>query len=95
MKTSPNNYSFPFVAAPLPIIHLFLLVIPTSTQTEKLSIDICKERKAQEITASRFLQAYKLIGCSEQGAVKDLLDKDFVTYKLDMYLERCKKSYFD
>ena len=46
---------------------------------------ICKERKAKEITSSRFLKTYKLTASSVQGAIKGLLDKDFVTCELGEY----------
>ena len=46
---------------------------------------ICKEGKAKEITSSRFLNTYKLTASSVQGAIKGLLDKDFVTYELGIY----------
>lgn len=45
----------------------------------------CKEEKAKEITSSRFLSANKLIASSVQGAVKGLLDKDFITNELGVY----------
>ena len=46
---------------------------------------ICKEGKAKEITSSRFLSTYKLTASSVQGAVKGLLDKDFITHELGVY----------
>ncbi len=46
---------------------------------------ICKEGKVKEITSSRFLNTYKLTASSVQGAVKGLLDKDFVTMELGVY----------
>lgn len=46
---------------------------------------ICKEGKAREITSSRFLKTYKLTASSVQGAVKGLLDKDFITHELGIY----------
>ena len=46
---------------------------------------ICKEGKACGITSSRFLKNYKLTASSVQGAVKGLLDKDFITHELDTY----------
>lgn len=46
---------------------------------------ICKEGKAREITSSRFLKTYKLTASSVQGAIKGLLDKDFVTCELGEY----------
>lgn len=45
----------------------------------------CKEEKAKEITFSRFLSTNKLIASSVQGAVKGLLDKDFITNELGVY----------
>ena len=46
---------------------------------------ICKEGKVSGITASRFLKSYKLTASSVQGAVKGLLDKDFITHELGTY----------
>lgn len=46
---------------------------------------ICKEGKAKEITSSRFLNTYKLTASSVQGAIKGLLEKDFVTMELGIY----------
>ena len=46
---------------------------------------ISKEGKAQEITSSKFLKTYKLTASSVQGAIKGLLDKDFVTNELGVY----------
>lgn len=46
---------------------------------------ICKAGKAREITSSKFLKTYKLTASSVQGAVKGLLDKDFVTNELGVY----------
>ena len=43
------------------------------------------EGKVKEITSSRFLNTYKLTASSVQGAVKGLLDKDFVTMELGVY----------
>lgn len=46
---------------------------------------ICKEGKAVEITSSKFLNTYKLTASSVQGAIKGLLEKDFVTMELGVY----------
>ena len=46
---------------------------------------ICKEGKAKEVTSSRFLKTYKLTASSVQGAIKGLLDKDFITHELGTY----------
>ena len=46
---------------------------------------ICKEGKAKEITSSKFLKTYKLTASSVQGAIKGLLEKDFVTCELGEY----------
>ena len=48
-------------------------------------IAICKEGKAMEITSSKFLNTYKLTASSVQGAIKGLLEKDFVTNELGVY----------
>ena len=37
------------------------------------------------MTSSRFLKTYKLTASSVQGAIKGLLDKDFVTCELGEY----------
>ena len=36
-------------------------------------------------TSSKFLNTYKLTASSVQGAIKGLLDKDFITYELGIY----------
>lgn len=52
---------------------------------KEVLIAICKEGKVKEITSSRFLNTYKLTASSVQGAVKGLLDKDFITMELGVY----------
>lgn len=52
---------------------------------KEVLIAICKERKAVEITSSKFLNTYKLTASSVQGAIKGLLDKDFITVELGVY----------
>ena len=46
---------------------------------------ICKVGKVKEITSSKFLKTYKLTSSSVQGAIKGLLEKDFVTMELGTY----------
>ena len=52
---------------------------------KEVLIAICKEGKAMEITSSKFLNTYKLTASSVQGAIKGLLEKDFVTTELGVY----------
>ena len=61
-----------------------LLFLLPAKQKEVL-MAICKEGKAREVTSSRFLSTYKLTASSVQGALKGLLEKDFVTYELGTY----------
>ena len=46
---------------------------------------ICKEKKASNVTSRAFLQRYKLTASTVQGAIKGLLDKDFITLDLGTY----------
>ena len=41
--------------------------------------------EVKEMTSSKFLQVYKLTARSVQGALKGLLEKDFVTVELGVY----------
>lgn len=52
---------------------------------KEVLIAICKEGKVKEITSSKFLRTYKLTASSVQGALKGLLEKDFVTVELGVY----------
>ena len=52
---------------------------------KEVLIAICKEGKAKEITSSKFLHTYKLTASSVQGALKGLLEKDFVTVELGIF----------
>ena len=61
------------------------LLFQLPPKQKEVLMAICKEGKAREITSSRFLKAYKLTASSVQGAVKGLLDKDFVTNELGVY----------
>lgn len=61
------------------------LLFQLPAKQKEVLMAICKEGKAKEITSSRFLSTYKLTASSVQGAIKGLLDKDFVTYELGIY----------
>ena len=61
------------------------LLFQLPPKQKEVLIAICKEGKAQEITSSKFLKIYKLTASSVQGAIKGLLDKDFVTNELGVY----------
>lgn len=61
------------------------LLFQLPPKQKEVLMAICKEGKAREITSSRFLKAYKLTASSVQGAVKGLLDKDFITSELGEY----------
>ena len=61
------------------------LLFQLPPKQKEVLIAICKEGKAQEITSSKFLKTYKLTASSVQGAIKGLLDKDFVTNELGVY----------
>lgn len=61
------------------------LLFQLPPKQKEVLIAICKEGKAKEITSSKFLRTYKLTASSVQGAIKGLLDKDFVTCELGEY----------
>ncbi len=61
------------------------LLFQLPPKQKEVLMAICKEGKAQEITSSKFLKTYKLTASSVQGAIKGLLDKDFVTNELGVY----------
>lgn len=61
------------------------LLFQLPPKQKEVLIAICKEGKAREITSSKFLKIYKLTASSVQGAIKGLLDKDFVTNELGVY----------
>lgn len=62
-----------------------LLLYQLPPKQKEVLMAICKEGKAKEITSSRFLKTYKLTASSVQGAIKGLLDKDFITHELGTY----------
>ena len=61
------------------------LLFQLPPKQKEILMAICKEGKAREITSSRFLKTYKLTASSVQGAIKGLLDKDFITSELGEY----------
>ncbi|MCD8183998.1 MAG: ATPase [Bacteroides sp.] len=61
------------------------LLFQLPPKQKEVLMAICKEGKAKEITSSKFLKTYKLTASSVQGAIKGLLDKDFVTCELGEY----------
>ena len=61
------------------------LLFQLPPKQKEVLIAICKAGKAKEITSSKFLKTYKLTASSVQGAIKGLLDKDFVTSELGEY----------
>lgn len=61
------------------------LLFQLPSKQKEVLMAISKERKAKEITSSKFLKTYKLTASLVQGAIKGLLDKDFVTCELGEY----------
>lgn len=60
---------------------LFLL----PPKQKELLMAICKEGKATNLTSRPFLQRYHLTASMVQGAVKGLLEKDFITHDFGIY----------
>jgi AAA+ ATPase superfamily predicted ATPase len=61
------------------------LLYQLPSKQKEVLIAICKEGKATNITARPFLQRYHLTASTVQGAVKGLLEKDFITQDLGTY----------
>lgn len=61
------------------------LLFQLPSKQKEVLMAICKEGKAKEITSSKFLRTYKFTASLVQGAIKGLLDKDFVTCELGEY----------
>jgi hypothetical protein len=61
------------------------LLYQLPSKQKEVLIAICKEGKAANITARPFLQRYHLTASTVQGAVKGLLEKDFITQDLGTY----------
>ncbi len=61
------------------------LLFQLPAKQKEVLMAICKEGKATSLTARPFLQHYHLTASSVQGAVKGLLDKDFITHDMGSY----------
>lgn len=61
-----------------------LLYLLPPKQKEVL-MAICKEKKVTNVTSRPFLQRHKLTASAVQGAIKGLLEKDFITLDLGIY----------
>ena len=61
------------------------LLFQLPSKQKEVLIAICKEGEATNITARPFLQRHHLTASTVQGAVKGLLEKDFVSKDDDGY----------
>lgn len=61
------------------------LLFQLPPKQKEVLMAICKEGKATNLTSRPFLQHYHLTASTVQGAVKGLLDKDFITHDADTY----------
>ena len=61
------------------------LLYQLPSKQKEVLMAICREGKATNITARPFLQRHRLTASMVQGAVKGLLDKDFVTHDMGVY----------
>ena len=61
------------------------LLYQLPSKQKEVLMAICKEGKAMNITSRPFLQRYHLTASTVQGAVKGLLEKDFITQELGTY----------
>ena len=61
------------------------LLYQLPAKQKEVLIAICKEGKARNITSKPFLQRYRLTASTVQGAVKGLLEKDFITHELGIF----------
>ena len=61
---------------------LFYLLPP---KQKEVLMAICKERQASNVTSRPFLQRHKLTASTVQGAIKGLLEKDFITLDMGTY----------
>ena len=61
------------------------LLFQLPPKQKELLMAICKEGKATNLTSRPFLQRYHLTASMVQGAVKGLLEKDFITHDLGIY----------
>ena len=61
------------------------LLFQLPSKQKEVLMAICKERKAANLTSRPFLQRYNLTASMVQGAVKGLLEKDFITHDIGTY----------
>ena len=61
------------------------LLFQLPTKQKEVLMAICKEGKATNLTSRSFLQRYHLTASMVQGAVKGLLEKDFITHDMGIY----------
>jgi hypothetical protein len=61
------------------------LLYQLPSKQKEVLMAICREGKAMNITSRPFLQRYHLTASTVQGAVKGLLEKDFITQELGTY----------
>ena len=61
------------------------LLFQLPPKQKEVLMAICKEDKATNLTARPFLQRYHLTASMVQGAVKGLLEKDFITHDMGTY----------
>ncbi len=61
------------------------LLFQLPPKQKEVLMAICKEGKATNLTARPFLQRYHLTASMVQGAVKGLLEKDFITHDMGTY----------
>ena len=61
------------------------LLFQLPSKQKEVLMAICKEGKATNMTSRPFLQRYRLTASTVQGAVKGLLEKDFITHDMGTY----------
>ena len=61
------------------------LLFQLPPKQKEVLMAICKEGKATNLTSRPFLQRYHLTASTVQGAVKGLLEKDFITHDMGNY----------
>lgn len=61
------------------------LLFQLPPKQKEVLMAICKEGKASSLTARPFLQRYHLTASTVQGALKGLLEKDFITHDMGTY----------
>ena len=61
------------------------LLFQLPPRQKEVLIAICKEGKAANLTSRPFLQRYRFTASMVQGAVKGLLEKDFITHDMGIY----------